>query len=510
MVLVSQSRPAGETYSSKDPGALRAATDTTYSNTDGGVRVGDEFHLMATVRTRPALFARPVVLMAGLILGGLILMVGIARFVSAGTPLRDAAVAILLLLPVGLYFALVRPLVFPYGLYILLMPFDVFLGVSHAGTITKMLGGVACVALLFYCLRTRRLASSTPALRVVLLLLVWMMMSLLWTVAPEVTWQWIPTYLGLALLYLAISLTPVTITEFRFILWAIVAAFLASAIIGVVLFRAHAPVTPSLHPDSARVVLTLGNLTIDPNEYADALIFPFAIASMLALGSRYLSVKLLGFGAASLMVAAVFVSASREAVIGLALVALYYLWRSRHRVQVFAMLLVTAIAAGPFSATLLARIQHATATGGAGRTSIWAVGITAIKHYGLFGSGMGTFPVVYDQFYLSIPQIHSYGWSAPPHNVLLQFFVELGIVGLALYAWFIAANFTMLRTITPDHPLYDYRLIVEGGLIAVSATSLFIGSFNEKWVWLVFATAGQLVFLASTYQRAKPRPVTPV
>ena len=436
-------------------------------------------------------------------------MVAIAAFMARATPLRDAAVAVLVLLPLGFYFALVRPLVFPYGLYILLMPFDEFLAVSHTGTITKMLGGIACAALLFYCLRTRRVAPSTPALRVLLLLLAWTVISVLWSVAPEVTWQWIPTYLGLALLYLALSLTPITLNQFKFILWAIVVAFLASAIVGVVLFRTHTPAAPLLHPEDARVVLSLGNLTIDPNEYADALIFPFAIASMLALGSRYLSLKLLGFAAASVMVAAVLVSASREAVIGLGLVAVYYLWRSRYRVQVFALLLLTGIAAGPFSGTLLARLQHAAATGGAGRTSIWAVGETAIKHYGLFGSGMGTFPIVYDQFYLSIPQIHSFGWNAPPHNVLLQFFVELGIIGLALYLWFIVANFTMLRTITRNHPLYDYRLIVEGGLIAVCATSLFIGSFNEKWVWLVFATAAQLVFLASTYRRANQIPTAP-
>ncbi|MGB6985467.1 MAG: O-antigen ligase family protein [Candidatus Aquilonibacter sp.] len=341
------------------------------------------------------------------------------------------------------------------------------------------------------------------------LLFAWTVISLLWTVAPDVTWQSIQTYGGLALLYLAISLAPVTFKEFKFILWAIVVGFLVSAIIAVVLFRTHAPVVSPLHPENARVVLSLGNLTIDPNEYADALIFPFAIASMLALGSHYLSLKLLGFAAASVMVAAVIVSASREAVIGLGLVALYYLWRSRYRVQVFALLLVAAIAAGPFSATLFARLQHAAATGGAGRTSIWAVGVTAIKHYGIFGSGMGTFPIVYDQFYLSIPQIHSFGWSAPPHNVLLQFFVELGIIGLGLYLWFIAANFTMLRAITRDHPLYDYRLIVESGLIAVTATSLFIGSFNEKWVWLVFATAAQLVFLASTYRRVNRAAAAP-
>jgi O-antigen ligase len=451
--------------------------------------------------------ARSRYLTIPLALGITLALVATAFLVSAGTPIRDTAIALGLLAPIAFYFAIVRPIVFPYGLYILLIPFDTLLGVSSAGTLTKMLGIATGMLLFFYCLRTRHTAAPVSTVWLLAAFLAWMTVSLLWAVNPELAAPWLVTYFGLAMLYAALALTPISLADFRFVLGATVGAFLIAAVVGIVSFHNLPQVNPHDLRSLAdhRLVLRIGAFYIDPNDYADAFIFPIAIVMTLALRTRWLALKLGGAAILACMTAAMVMSGSRESLIALVVLIAYYAWRSRYRLQMLILSLVISVAAMPFAATLMTRFQSSLSTGGQGRTSIWAVGLTAVKHYGLVGSGIGSFPEVYNRFYLSVAQIYSFGWSAPPHNLLLHFWVELGIVGVALAIWIFVENFRMLRTIGRTHPLYDYRIMIEGGLIGVCTSSFFIDTFNAKWAWLVLATAAQLVYVASTYRR----PVTP-
>jgi O-antigen ligase len=448
---------------------------------------------------QPVAVRRPstALLAAGTIaLGAVVALV--AFYVARGSPQRDAAIAFALLSPAVVYLSLVRPLLFPYGIYILLMPFDTFLGNSHTGTLTKFLGVATGLLLFFYCLRTRRIAAPPLSLRVLALLLTWMAATLLWSLDPGSTQESLETFFGLALLYAAIALMPVGRRDFEIIIGAAVIGYLVAACYGLASFHS---IFPARISSDDRLFITVGSRAIDPNEYGDSLVFPIAIALMLAFRSRYLTLKLLYYGVAGAMVTAIALSASREAVIALLVIVAYYLWRSRHRVQLLAVTLAMASMLAPFFQTLLNRFQDALSTGGAGRTSIWSVGLVAAKHYGLIGAGIGNFPVAYDRFYLFVPQTYLYGWSAPPHNVPLRFFVELGVVGLALIVLFVAAHFLMLRSIPRDHPLHDYRIMMEAGLLGICTAALFIDSFHSKWTWLVFATSAQLVYLASTYKK---------
>ncbi len=445
---------------------------------------------------------------AGLAVVATVVLAAMAFWVARGSAVHDALLAAALLLPLMAYFALSRPIAFPYCAYILLIPFDTFLSVGKFGTLTKLFGIVCGFLLLFYCLRTRRFAAPGPPLVLLGLLIGWMFVSAIWSLNPQATTTWRQTYTGLALLYAALCVTPVSLADFKAILFSTAVAFLIVAAIGVVDFKPA--VDYALQgAEHTRVIVSFGNVSVDPNEYADAILFPLAIVMMLSLRSRYVIAKIAGLLASFTMVAAILVTGSREALVGLIIVALYYVIRSRYRGQLSIVLAVLATVSTPFTATLMARFQKALATGGAGRTSIWSVGLRAAKHYWMYGAGIGNFPTAYNQFYVSTAHGHLYGWNAPPHNVMLQFFVELGVVGLALFVAFIVANFLMLRAIPPDHPLYDYRIIVEGGLIAICATSVFIGSFNDKWGWLVFATAAQLTYVASTYRRVPAKPRSP-
>lgn len=426
-----------------------------------------------------------------------------AYAVATGTPVRDAAVACLLLSPALIYLALVRPFMFPYGLYVLLIPYDTLLGLPPEGTITKFVGIVSIAVLLFYCLRVRKIAPLTNALRVMIAFVVWMSVSLLWSVNLEHSLPWIPTYFGLVLLYAALTLTPLDIKDFKFLLGLVVFSFLVASFVGMANFHGitHAGTQNLATADQDRLILKMGDNEVDPNDYADAFVFPIAIATMLTLRSRRFFSKLAGLAAVGSMTAAMLMAGSREALLTIVAVFAYYFWRSRYRAQLAGLGLVVAIAVMPLTPTLIDRFQLAISTGGAGRTSIWGVGLAAAKHYALLGSGIGTFPDVYNQFYLSVPQIHPYGWNGPPHNVILHFLVELGVIGLAAVVFFFVTNFTMLRAIAKDHPLFDYRIVMEAGLLSVCSASLFIDTLNLKWVWVVFSMIAQLVFLAATFRR---------
>lgn len=433
----------------------------------------------------------------------------IAEGVARGSLMRDAAIAAILIGPLAIVISLVRPLAIPYAAYIALLPFDMFLSVSRAGTLTKILGLASGLLLLFFCLRTRRLVPPKFPLYALTALVAWNATTLLWTVEPATAVEPLQTLLGLVLLYGALSVVPIARSDFTIILTAVVVGYLVAACYGIATF--HGVFSSAMFNASSpdRLILAMGNHYIDPNEFADSMIFPLTVALMLGLRSGYLTLKLLFAAAAGAMLMAIVLSGSREAILTFVAIIAYYAWRSRYRLQVLVFTMLMALIAAPFFGSLSNRFQTALTTGGAGRTSIWSVGFEAAKHYGIFGSGIGSFPLVYNRFYLSVPQTYLYGWSAPAHNVLLRHLVELGVIGLALLVLFIAAHFVILRTIQRDHPLYDFRIMMEVSLIGICISSLFIDAFHGKWTWLVFATTVQLVNLAASHKRATWNPSTP-
>ena len=457
--------------------------------------------LLAYPRTEPRI---AIVLVAAVVFAVLAAL----ALGGGSTPLRIAAVAGLIVTPIAAYLALEHPIVFPYGLYILLLPYDVLLVVHANSTVTKSLGEAAGLVCLFYCLRVRQVAPIRQPLVVLTLLLIWMSLGALWSVGTADTFTWLKTYFGLALLYAALSLTPVSLRDFQIAMTAVAVAFAVAAIFGIHAFY-HDPFRAIGDLDQQRVSLKLGNTEIDQNHFANAFLFPICILIAFLVRSRWLTIKAACAVGIGLMVAAMLASGSREAFIALAAIFVYFLWRGRDRVQLLALSAICALFAIPFAGVLLGRFATVFDQTSQGRTSIWSVGVQAIKHYWLIGSGIGTFPVVYDRFYLAVAQLHPDGWTRPPHDLILHYAVELEILGMALIVWFVAAHFGMLRGIDRDHPYYDYRVMVEAGLIGIAVASLFIDLFTYKYAWLVFASAAQVAYLATTVRRSRASPALP-
>jgi len=149
-----------------------------------------------------------------------------------------------------------------------------------------------------------------------------------------------------------------------------------------------------------------------------------------------------------------------------------------------------------FVTSIWERFSTALSTGGAGRLSIWMVGMQAFKKYWLLGAGLGNFQDAYDRAYISVYQQINAHWSRPAHNIILGAAVELGVIGLTilLFAWF--SQYKVLSTNDKHNAYYDVAIALQGALVGSFVASLFSDSMYDKYTWLVFMltmlTAGRI------------------
>lgn len=430
-----------------------------------------------------------------------------AYLLTRTSPYAVYVFAALLIVPFAAYYALVRPLVFPFGLYVLLVPFDNLLGGGQFGTLTKLLGIVVGACLLLWLVRHNGLALRGKPLVALGVLALWMLLTTVWAIDQQVALSILLTYGGLILLYAALSMMPVTRAQLDAVLACVAIGGVVAAAYGAYLFYSNPAY--AVHAANARLIVQNNATSIDPNHFAGALLFPAAILMLWALRARNLAMKLFGFACFGLVALAILLSGSRGGFVSLGLMLAYFLVRSRYRVQLGALALVLASTLAGAQTSIWTRFAHALETGGSGRTSIWSVGAEAAKHRPIEGFGIGNFQQAYDLFYLNVHQSYPYGFSSPAHNIVLHYLVELGIVGLALIAWFFVAQFRSLRHIERSDSFYEYRIALEGTLIAMLAMSLTLDLFTYKYAWLAFAAVALLAnAVPRTHASAEIRPAS--
>ena len=405
----------------------------------------------------------------------------------------------------GIYAALRWPLDSLFGLFVLLVPFDNVLNTGSFGTLTKLLGVIAGAFLLFWVVRRRHFSLASKPLLVLCALVGWMLASCLWAVDQKAALQMIPTYAGLMLLYAVLTMVPISRAQFRMLLFLIVIGGVCAAAYGAQLFY-HDPSFAQQALTMRRLVIQVGDYHIDPNHFSDALLFPVAIVAMWALRARRFFNAILSVAALGLLIVAILLSGSREGLTAIGVIAVYYLWRSRYRFRLAAVMAVVLVAVASIQTSVFLRFSTALQTGGSGRTSIWAVAIEAAKHRFLQGYGIGNFTEAFDIYYLGVRQPYPYGWDGPAHNLVLHYLVELGIVGVVLIAGFFVAQFRSLRDIDSSNEFYDYRIVMEATLVAILVVSMTIDLFQYKYAWVVFAMVALLRTAAVAQQSAAMRP----
>ena len=402
------------------------------------------------------------------------------------------AALVVALVPLMLYAALTKPFVFPFCLYVLLVPFDNLLGLDpRYGTVTKLVAICAGASLIFSLIRNRRIVTPDKVMFIWLALLVLMSLSVFWAIDPVTAVRQLVTYAELILLYIVLSVFPVTPKEFRVLAAAVVLGGLVSAVSAIYLFHSGTDLSKAELGGqlTSRVIIKAaqgkGEPKIDPNDFGAALMFPIALVLMSTLRRRWSLTKLALGGLLLLLLGGVYVTGSRGALVALGTLMMYLIWRSRYRAQVIFFSVVglatVLVLTNPF-----ARFQDALQTGGSGRLSIWKVGFEAFKHHWLIGAGVGNFPFAYDQSFMSIYEsIYAY-WHRVAHNMPLTLAVELGIGGLTLgmLGWYL--QFRTLNFLNASDPLYDLRISLESGMVGLFVASMFLSDLGDKYVWVGF------------------------
>ena len=126
------------------------------------------------------------------------------------------------------------------------------------------------------------------------------------------------------------------------------------------------------------------------------------------------------------------------------------------------------------------------------RVQLWGVTLRMLAHHPLFGSGLAGFSAAIEPYRNGFPEQQIY-----PHNILLNFWTETGILGVVAFAWLMVKTFVAtLRGWLHGSPGWrPYQLGVLLFLVAVLAHGLVDVPFFKNdlslqfWAFLGLASA---------------------
>lgn len=203
-------------------------------------------------------------------------------------------------------------------------------------------------------------------------------------------------------------------------------------------------VTYQNHPDR----LAVGG-TYDANDLALLFVVAIPFAFFQLRSSRPLTRVLLML-AITLMLGGILVTGSRGGFLGLLTIAVLILIKSRAQARKYALAAVAAGAmlfafAAPASYwnrinTIFNYEADYNLTERSGRVEVWKTGVRIFAEHPLLGVGIACFPVAHSKYSETRAEI-------APHNSFLQVGAELGLPGLLLFVWGIAATFRIARRV---------------------------------------------------------------
>lgn len=210
-----------------------------------------------------------------------------------------------------------------------------------------------------------------------------------------------------------------------------------------------------------------------PNALALYLVraLPFALA-LLALSANPRRRRAL-LAACPLLALGLLLTFSRGAFVAVAIaVAILALLATRREAR---LALVGLLAAGGVLVLLLSGARFASLAGGGGslglRLLIWDATLAMIRDHPAFGVGLDQFLYQYAPRYID-PAAWEEKFTSHPHNLFLDFWIRLGIMGLAWIGWMLAALAASLArgwraTVDPS----QRRLTIAAGLACIAAVA---------------------------------------
>jgi O-antigen ligase len=371
----------------------------------------------------------------------------------------------------------------PLYAFVALIPVEEVLSVGGVGTVSR--GAAVVFALLYAVPRIGRLTVRAMPLAG-WAYLEWAILSTVWSTNANTALSELSTLVQL--FGIAVLIADVVVHDpsmVRPLLWTYSISASFTAALGILAFLEGNRVA------NDRVAALAGQ---DPAHFAALLLPAFIFCTFELLHGRrpYLSlpVTLLSLGG-------IILSGTRGAWVSIVAVLGVFIFPAldlRRKVAAIVLLLVLfgAVLQLPGVSNLVTeRVATAGASGGAGRTDIWSVGLVIFETSPVIGVGYANFPVAYTpQLVMEAGVGFNQGAYRAPHNLVISTSVELGLVGLVLLVLFLVP-LVLRRGWGPD------AQVVRAILAAFIVDGLFLDLFgNRKQVWLVIGMAAGLAFLA--------------
>jgi O-antigen ligase len=381
----------------------------------------------------------------------------------------------------------------------LLLLSDLLPGFPFPVGVTKLFGLLLAISWL------AKVATSTRADRRAFLVdhptLSFALLSFVVWVGLSSVWAESQTNSGEALLRFALNvlLFPIayaavrTRTHVVWVLSALVAGAIASALVGM----------------ASGGGIRLTGAAVESNELAATLVAGLALAGGLAAAAASSSARGFALGAAALCALGVFLTASRAGLLAIGVVlvaALFFAGRLRGPAIAGGAIVVVACL-GYFAALAPPEArERVTSLETTGRADVWTVAWRMVEANPMIGVGANNFTNSSVHYLLEPGEIERSDFIVDEpkvtHNIYLQMLAELGIVGLALFlAIFLASLRFSLDAANRFRQIGDRRgeLLSRGVLLALIGllTADFFAStqFNNQ-LWFLLALAPALAAIA--------------
>jgi O-antigen ligase len=416
--------------------------------------------------------------MSGVGIGSFVLLLAaVALSPKVGTLPLFALLALAGPVALGIWSGITWPVATLIGAYAFLAPADDLLIFSGGATVTRYVAFLAISGLFIAFLRDRSSATIPRFVMLWFAALTWMVATVLWATDQSMAIQKVEQ-IGLAMLVFALAtLVQSNRAELRVIVAAVVASSCAIAAYAIIVH----PVEAHLGPDRVVLKTALGG-RVDPNDLAAGMILAFALCIAAASTNERMHWRIVGGVLSFLLFAGILTTDSRGGLLATLLVVIWTAVRARSRIVAIGLLAAVTMLSFSMSDVWTRFNDDAT---GAGRSDIWKVGVAAFRQHWLIGSGIGTFPDAYNSVYLEVPHHFYIKFSRPAHDLLVQSFTELGIIGgiLVLSAfWFQFRALISIRRKDPDRWL---RVALEAATLGYFVAALFIDTLDMKQTWVI-------------------------
>jgi O-antigen ligase len=381
------------------------------------------------------------------------------------------------------------------GFFAVLIPFDsiAVLGEAQKGRTLTWFAGAGAIAVLFGAgLAYRRLKIPPVASLWWVLFAFWCAMTSVWALSPETSVHELPSSLAILALYLASSCFRYTKSELQAVTYLAIFGGCCAAVWTAYMFRQGNFYEAG---QETRASLIVAGRHANPDGLAMTFLLPISLAFGYFLSHRRGLVRVCMLAAMAICTLGLFLTMSRGAVVALAAVVLLYVYRLRLGSRLVVPIILLAILLAFMPAAFFVRFQQAGSSGGSGRLDIWTVGLTAFRHYGFVGAGFFNFPFAYTNY---AGEAHHYeGNYRDSHNIYLAMGVELGIVGLTLFALAMRSQFRAFAKSRNYVEGNHLRLATQAAAVGVLVFGLFGNILWTKGFWftlMILTAAGALEY----------------